>query len=435
MDLELLQSARQSLAAQQNFGAGSGTAWNHQMLDVSMRGLPGVGMQQVPQVVARQQPHDVNQGGGGYNQLNYNQNAMLVGTVAALQEESGQLRTQWKSDVSRLESELQQLRSAAAWALPHLQEAQNAEPSLRLVTTSAMDRHSSGNVHASQLENAMMQGALAERLNRERGLDAMLSQGASGNNHLSREAQLEAAMMQGAAAERASRERELEALLSARQGSVPEFGRQGAVPEFGGTMLSRENMQRNSSTGNIHNASSLAESVLSQHASAHGQRYAATASSCAESTCDGMQRGRPASSAAAEQPSAEQTKSQVLELYRELETITIALQEAQQENRELKEHKETTEMAHSRDVDTLEAMLQQVGADNERLTKSLAKAEEQLQKYSQGGLGHMLQVKSSTPSSNPASIRSASIEPASEPGSEQADFDRIRFKVGLNAHH
>jgi len=50
--------------------------------------------------------------------------AMLVGTVAALQEESGQLRSQWKADVARLEGELDQLRTAAAWALPHLAEAQ-----------------------------------------------------------------------------------------------------------------------------------------------------------------------------------------------------------------------------------------------------------------------------------------------------------------------
>jgi len=48
--------------------------------------------------------------------------AMLVGTVAALQEEGLLMRSQYQSDVCRLDRELQELRSAAASALPHLRQ-------------------------------------------------------------------------------------------------------------------------------------------------------------------------------------------------------------------------------------------------------------------------------------------------------------------------
>merc|ERR1719223_1238227 len=67
---------------------------------------------------------------GNSGQFQLSNSAMLVGTVAALQEESGQLRSQWKSDVGRLERELDQLRMAAAYALPHIAEQQK-EPNLQ----------------------------------------------------------------------------------------------------------------------------------------------------------------------------------------------------------------------------------------------------------------------------------------------------------------
>lgn len=451
MDLELLQSARQSLS-QQSLGASNGTAWG-QMCDVSMRGLPGVA---APSVMARQQPLDMSQGGAGFN---LSQSAMLVGTVAALKEESGQLRTQWKSDVSRLESELGQLRAAAAWALPHLSEAQNAEPSLRLMQGAAMERSSStGNLNAAQLERAMMQmqGALGDRLSQERGLDALLAHGTGsergtpmlgertpmlgqrspmlgergGGLNAREAAQIEAAMMQGAANERAAQAAQLEALL--RQNALAERGgsscsgllareaaqldaamMHGAVPE----RASRDRadmlmMQRNSSTGNLRDASGLADALKTQMSAANDHAASSTAAS---------ERGRPMSSYN-DQTSMEQAKVQMMELYKELEKITVTLQDAQQENRKIKEDKEASETAHARDVAALEGMLQQLGADNDRLTQALAKAEEKL-----------AQRKVTNPGT-PSSIRSASREPAMEPDVEQAEIDRIRFKIGMSGH-
>lgn len=52
----------------------------------------------------------------------FSSTAMLFGTVAALQEESSLMRSQYQSDVSRLERELQELRSVAAAALPQLRQ-------------------------------------------------------------------------------------------------------------------------------------------------------------------------------------------------------------------------------------------------------------------------------------------------------------------------
>lgn len=350
------------------------------------------------------------------DQLN---SAMLVGTVAALQQESGQLRNQWKCDVSRLESELAQLRSAAAWALPQLAEAQGKEPNLRLMGGSALERSSSlGALGNGQIEKAMMQGALADRLSRERGLDALLAHGTGGQHLIGQSSQLEAAaaMMPQTARGAPLPEQRLEALL--RQGGAAGGGGlareaaqleammlQGAASES----ANRDRMmmmQRNASTGNIRDASGLADAM---------QRTSDQVAGCSSAASE---RGRAASTVCTEQASqnAEQTKLQMLELYKELENITMTLQEAQAENRKLKEDKDASETAHARDVAALEGMLQQLTADNERLSKSLAKAERDLK-----GKSHP---------STPASIRTASQEPAIEPDVESVDFDRIKFKIG-----
>lgn len=417
------------------------------------------------QLVSRQQPHEMNQGAGGFQ---LSQSAMLVGTVAALQEESGQLRNQWKSDVSRLESELSQLRSAAAWALPHLAEAQQqqpAEPSIRLMSGAGLEHSfSTGTLNTAQLENARMQGLLVERLSRERGLDAVLSQGlmpesvGCGGLFARESAQLEAAMNVNST----SREREVDALLRQQRCAS------GYAQTDGGVMhgvaverLSREEQQlltmhRYSSTGNIRDAPGLADAVMSQmHSAANDRRGAASCSSAASCSGAPSERGGAPSgltqAALAEQASRqaavqamEAQKLQMLELYKELEKMTMALQEAQQENSKLKEDKETSETAHARDIHELEGMLQQLSADNDRLNKALTKSEETLTKfYENGGYDPMAVKRSSFPPGTPSSIRSASVEPASEPsqsehgserGSAQAEFDRIKFKIGVGTH-
>lgn len=470
------------------------------MCDVSLRGLPGVSPTSSfntagAPMSGRQQPHE--QGG-------ISQSAMLVGTVAALQEESGQLRNQWKSDVGRLENELAQLRSAAAWALPQLAEEQNPA-GLRLMNGAQgggmnrmdgggrmerMERSSStGNLDAAALERAMMQGALNERLSRERGLDALLGhgtvpdRGGGGGGMLSREAaQLEAAMMQGGFAERASHQQGLEAL--AHQQGLEALLRQGTLAQGtlaercsggvngrwtgsdgggGGAGLSRQAqleaammngaqtcrgprdqrelmMQRNSSTGNMNNVAGLTERMLSANQQPHDQHSHHGGSACgSQNTAN--ERQRAANSVMAEQQAlaeqqaklheAQQAKNQTAELYQELEKMSVALTEAQQENKKLKEDKEACENAHSRDVTMLEGMLQQLTADNDQLTKDLAKAEETIRLTPGSGNQHtMAQAKQlGMPPSTPTSIRSASIEPASEPGVEQA-YDRIRNMMG-----
>lgn len=395
MDADLLHSARQSLEL-------------HAQLQRQSFGLPGGAMPQASATAARPQPVDLNQSG-----YNLSQSAMLVGTVAALQEESGQLRSQWKSDVNRLESELAQLRSAAAWALPHLAE-QNAPANIQLMNRAALEpSNSAGNLNAAQL-----QGVLAERLSQQRTLDALLAHGTGadqGSGMLTSPSKIDAALRSGAMTERGGRPGGLEALLRERASA-------GEAAQLEAAMMMQRNMniQRNSSTG-------LADVVRSQI------KQQELASATGASSCGASERGRAVSVVSGEQntTSQEQNKAQMVELYKELETITLALQEAQQENRKLKEDKEASETAHARDVAALEAMLQQMTVDNDKLTKDLRKAEEQLHGFS----NNMIKVNQNRPPSTPASIRSASIEPAIEPDTEQSEFDRMKLQMGLRAQY
>jgi hypothetical protein len=101
------------------------------------------------------------QGAGQFGQLSGS--AMLAGTVAALQQESGQLRSQWKSDVARLENELGQLRSAAACVLPQLAERHDQQNELRRTESNLQALVLSSSAGASPLQQALLlQGAATQ---------------------------------------------------------------------------------------------------------------------------------------------------------------------------------------------------------------------------------------------------------------------------------
>merc|ERR1719174_2140846 len=72
---------------------------------------------------------------------------------------------------------------------------------------------------------------------------------------------------------------------------------------------------------------------------------------------------------------ANQDSAQILELYKELERMSSALQQKTQENSRLKEEIETREEAHARDISALEAMLQPLAAKNRQLEKELEAAQ------------------------------------------------------------
>lgn len=293
--------------------------------------------------------------------------------------------------------------------------------------------YGAGNLNDMQLRNVMAQGALAERISQERALDAASVQQGSGLiGGLQQVTQIESALRQGLITEQSARER-IEALL--RQGALGERApaRESVCMQQSGVFGRQEvehNMQRNGSQGNLSASSTgLADVVMAQMRGATDQR--SSASSCAAADFN-----RPTTLIGAEQTrqSAEQMKTQMLELYKELERLTTNLQETQQENNKLKEDKEACETAHARDVQMLEGMLQQIGAENERLTKTLAKVEEQVQQSTGSRLPHMMKACGGSVSpSAAASIRSASQEPAVEPEVDQADVDNT-FRVGCGGY-
>jgi len=342
--------------------------------------------------------------------------ALLVGTVAALQEESGQMRHEWKTDVARLENELQQLRSAAAMALPHVRTENVLPPeaNFRLLSNPAptdtcsnisgrdaaalqgmfsdhaiMGRNLSQQSHSSYnpgLQNSVQIGSSLESLLAER----------SGHGLLAREAaQLDAVMLQGSVKERAGRDYVADA---------PSFQRSRA-----------ENQGTN-----------LAEAVLSQ------MRAMAAEPSPARGS---VSKEFDSSKEAANQSAL------IKDLYMELERMTVALQEVEQENNKLKEEKETSINAHSRDISALEGMLQQLTAENKVLSKQLGDANAKLQRLQMDGLDpdiiRKLKQCSSNLPSTPTSIRSASIEPATEPDvdslASSVELDKLRIKIGLHS--
>jgi hypothetical protein len=344
---------------------------------------------------------------------------MLVGTVAALQEESGQMRHEWKSDVARLENELQQLRSAAAMALPNVRTETTVplEANMRLLShapgTDSCSSISGRDAAALQVQAMLTERALSERAMSER---AMSTRSLPQHNHtlsnsglpsfvpdvsegygpgaLAREAaQLEAVMQQSSVRARAGRDQFADASMLPR-------GR----PESQGT--------------------NLAEAVRRQMSTAAMVDSLARASSDKESNS-----GKEAS---------DQSR-QIRDLYVELERMTVALQEKEQENSRLKEEKDTSVNAHSRDIAALEAMLQQLSADNKSLSQQLAQANAKLQQYQINGLDPEMIMKlkqqCSSLASTPTSYCSASIEHRSvsdiDSSSSTVELDRLKLKLGL----
>jgi N-acetylglutamate synthase-like GNAT family acetyltransferase len=68
---------------------------------------------------------------------------------------------------------------------------------------------------------------------------------------------------------------------------------------------------------------------------------------------------------------ATQQSAQIVELYKELEKISSALQQKDQENATLKEELDTRKEAHSRDIKVLEGMLQPLAEENKQLARAL----------------------------------------------------------------
>lgn len=372
--------------------------------------------------------------GNTNSQFQLSGNAVLVGTVAALQEESGQLRSQWKSDVSRLERELAQLRSAAAWALPQLGEAQK-QPELLLRTDSnlqALVIPSQGGLTPMQQAQQLMlmQGAGAERslpmmqaLNMQetcasvaspapytaRTATSQVSEAAllgDRENLLNRiaelerqrnsmEAQRDQAFFAGAAAA----ERQAPVVENRSMPVIPERNSVGAASPLqhhqesamqlteallcqmrasnaaendsqSGVSMSRESEAFGATLG--------APPAAPRHLDALAGSMLGPAAAMAQRPMD-LQDGYAAGSAAAATRGPEgAAPSEVAQIYQELERMEMELRKVRDENSRLRDDKEACEAAHARDVTSLEAMLSQMMEENRRVAKALSDAESTL---------------------------------------------------------
>lgn len=368
------------------------------------------------------------------SQFHLSDSAMLVGTVAALQEESGQLRCQWKSDVSRLECELAQLRSAAAWALPQLTGAPKqpdfcTEAGLQALRTPGH----CGNVGPLQ-QSLMLQGSVMERSERSLPLmKGLVLPEACSSTAVPITARTEASQMPmtartdytevtqvsqltcgGDREQLLSRIAELE-----RQRNCMEIQRDQALQMQSPPAVERSPAvmpmipERNSNMQpHEHSAMQLTEALLFQ-----------MRASCAPENHDSLQLSRSSTVFAEEPPPTvsrnldvltgsmlgpaacssrvpqeespfsatlglaaapapvrtpvhvermESELSEAQQIYQELERMEMELRKVKTESISLKEDKEACEAAHKRDVTTLEDMLSQMMEENKRLNKALA---------------------------------------------------------------
>lgn len=336
---------------------------------------------------------------GNANPLGLSGSAMLVGTVAALQEESGQLRSQWQSDVSRLERELHQLRTAAAYALPQLVDRQ--QPEIR----------TEPNLQALVLAGVGGVGSLqqTDRLQQTAGFGCSVPVG-DRDQLLGRIAELEQ--------QRKNMELQRDqALMSQRLcGSAGSDCSGFANERFEAQMTDRSSSMRNPTQSlgsqsippHEHSSMQLTEALLAQMS---------TQQSAVEKRFENLQGainiGARAPPTGFDAPQQSITPDEV---YKELERMEMELQKVRDENSRLREEKAACEEAHSRDISTLEAMLTQIMSDNQRLKKALEEAEARLR--AQGGMGGCCDGEESCNQSI-RSIRSV-MEPACEP-----DLDRI----------
>jgi len=394
------------------------------------------------------QPNRMDMQQGNANPFQVSGSAMLVGTVAALQEESGQLRSQWKSDVTRLENELHQLRTAAAYALPQLAEARQqplirTEPQLQALVLAGLggagslqQTFASGHT-SSALERAcnsplvQMAGLPGFPLeaggmgDREQLLDRIaVLEGQRKNMELQRDQAMMSQMRCGSAGSDCSGaifERQ-ESSSHLRMAGMDATNGSNAGPTI---MTDRSHLHiagmdatNGSNAGRLpHERSSmqLTEALLCQ------MRTQGAVEKNFEDLM-GTQDLGPKRPAAADMTSAE--------VYKELERMEIELQKVRDENGRLKDEKTACEEAHTRDVSTLEAMLSQIMNDNERLTKALEQAELRLRAQNkvpptacspEGSEG------SECCNQSIRSIRSV-MEPAIEPDIDRSmDFDKRRY--------
>jgi len=320
--------------------------------------------------------------------------AMLVGAVAALSEESGMLRNQWQSDVSRLEQELGQLRCAAAWALPCLGQ----EPDVNFAGSALQafaDRggnHSprgdftrfpdgmphggssacgggysprrASSVHSShdvgwfsEAAPSRGSGRQSPRVESRRLNDAVLQMELQEGYGTARDFQVEQAM---------ARDRLMYAGSCSSQVSPCDAARfSDVVPARGSVGLSSLGLsprgwpQAQESPVELPR---LSDVVMQMHNAAFTPARDAPAPEftprrgCMSEM--GIGRRGPADAA-----------PEVAELRRELDCSERKLRDSQQEVATLREEKHASETAHARDVNALESMLQQVLAENARLTK------------------------------------------------------------------
>lgn len=318
--------------------------------------------------------------GGAQFPLATPRSAMLVGTVAALQEESGQLRSQWKSDVARLERELGQLRSAAAWALPHLAEAQSqSNANLQVI---------SGHGGAGSLQQSLV---LQHQGQAERTQQVLLQQlAATAQQRFIPEAAPPASDREQLLARIAELEKQRDQALSQVRSSASDCS--SAAFERPPPMEDRSQPK----------GLDLTEALLCQMRASHedmqrsmlGQAVAApqvpqdmgTAAAVPQAPLEFQDtlagtRSTVVGPAATMAPMQEEQDLIVkAEIVRELERMEQELQKIRDENHRLTEDKKACEAAHGRDVSTLEAMLAQIMEDNKRLTKALSHTENLLVK-------------------------------------------------------
>merc|ERR1719506_2827306 len=330
--------------------------------------------------------------------------AMLMGTVAALQEDNGQLRNQWKSDVARLESELCQLRTAAALALPHLAGAQKQQELTLSIPSQGV---------ISPLQQALaLQGSSAE-LSVPLMKTLLADPGAGTVPRLTSRtetAQITEATLMNDRGQLLSRISELERQLQIQKNQVSaamvsERSSAAAPNPTPGTLQLTEavlaQMRAESSPRNVERKDQTQNGAFRHH----DQQVAGSVLGSTTATEIGM--------------------PQEAQIYKELERLEIELQKVREENT-------SSEAAHARDVSALEAMLDQMMADNRNLTKALS--EVALQSSKKGGpagfddkIAHS--KKCEDVPLTPNSIRSVS-EPGLEPDIEcSPEFARSKLHV------
>lgn len=319
-----------------------------------------------------------------YGQLS--NSAMLVGTVAALQEESGQLRSQWKSDVGRLEQELDQLRMAAAYALPHIAEQQK-EPNFQALVLGGAGIGCARSLQ--QTSHFGLPGAATDRhsplvqINEREQLFERINELERQRKHMEiqRDQAVLSQMRCGSAASESSWTGQ-EAMMTER--SMPTSGHQHHL-DTSVQLTEALLCQMRCGAGE-------AAPPCRQHSPRSGYGVGeglSTGLTSLDVLAEQQQRiqdlqnslsGGPTGTAPPATRMAEgaQTGMNPAEVYKELERMEMELQKVREENNKLKDQKAACEEAHARDVSTLEAMLSQIMNENQRLTKALNDAEAQL---------------------------------------------------------